>query len=120
MDILLGIGGGEDSEIALQQTLQRTKEASDNLTIAIFESNDRSISAIRQEVEEELTKAEIEAEIREIADQPASQLVEMAEKERFDQLVIGGGQRSPMGKISLGSITEFVLLNAQVTVRLER
>lgn len=120
MKVLLGIGGGEDSQVALERTIERTKEAGDDLTIAIFPSNDRTVTDIQADVETTLTEASLEAELRTIDDRPASQLVELAEAESFDQLVIGGGQRSPMGKISLGSITEFVILNAQTTVRLER
>lgn len=120
MDVLLGVGGGDDSKLALERTIERTKEAGDNLTIGVFESKDQSIDEIEAAVRDALADAGIDADIRRIEDRPASRLVEIAETEGFDQLVIGGGQRSPMGKISLGSITEFVLLNAQVTVRLER
>jgi len=49
-----------------------------------------------------------------------SALVNYAEQGEFDQLVIGGGTLSPMGKIQLGPITEFVLLNAPTTVKLVR
>jgi nucleotide-binding universal stress UspA family protein len=35
-------------------------------------------------------------------------------------VVIGGGEQSPMGKIRLGHIAEFVLLNSHVTVTLVR
>ncbi len=49
-----------------------------------------------------------------------SSLVDYAEQGEYDQLVIGGGTLSPMGKIQLGPITEFVLLNAPTTVKLVR
>lgn len=120
MKVLLGMGGGKDSQVALEQTIERTTAADDELTIAIFPSNDRSVDDIWAEVESTLAETGVDAELREIEDRPASRLVELAESEGYDQLVIGGGQRSPMGKISLGPITEFVILNAQTTVRLER
>jgi hypothetical protein len=44
----------------------------------------------------------------------------MAETGGFDEIALGGGQTSPMGKINVGSIAEFVLLNARVSVRLVR
>ena len=44
----------------------------------------------------------------------------VAEEEGFDQIVLGGGQTSPMGKINIGSIAEFVLLNSHITVKLVR
>ncbi len=120
MEVLLGVGGGEDSAVALERTITRAQEAGDKLTIGAFSSNGKSVDEVVTSVTTALSEADIEAEIRRIEAQPASTLVEMAEAEGFDQLVIGGGKRSPMGKISLGPITEFVLLNAQVTVRLER
>ncbi len=120
MKVLLGVGGGEDSDIALDRTLERAAEAGDDLTIGVFGSNNATIEEVEQTVKDRLATADVDADIRRIEEQPASRLVELAETESFDQLVIGGGQRSPMGKISLGAITEFVLLNAQVTVRLER
>jgi len=120
MKVLLGVGGGDDSDIALDRTLERAAEADDDLTIGVFASNNTTIDEVEQTVKDRLATANVDADIRRIEEQPASRLVELAETEAFDQLVIGGGQRSPMGKISLGAITEFVLLNAQVTVRLER
>lgn len=120
MDVLLGVGGGEDSELALERTIKRTKEAGDNLTIGVFGSKNQSIEEVEAFVRDALADAEVDVDIRRVEERPASTLVEIAETEGFDQLVIGGGKRSPMGKISLGSITEFILLNAQVSVRLER
>ena len=43
-----------------------------------------------------------------------------AERDGFDRIVLGGGERSTLGKIQLGSIVEFVLLNAQTPVTLVR
>ena len=60
------------------------------------------------------------SEVRHLSGDPGSQLVDVAEREGFDQIVLGGGQRSPMGKIKLGHIAEFVLLNSPVTVTLVR
>jgi len=47
-------------------------------------------------------------------------LVEVAEREGFDRIVLGGGETSPLGKVKLGSIAEFVILNAGVSVTLIR
>ena len=55
-----------------------------------------------------------------MAGDPGSELVDIAEQEGFDEIALGGGQTSPMGKINVGSIAEFVLLNARTTVRLMR
>ena len=122
MKVLLGVGGSEDSIRAVEQTVSRASAAGDELTIAVVENDDsdRTREEIEARVEEILADAGIEAEIRHLEGDPGSRLVDTAEEEGFEQIVIGGGQTSPMGKINLGSIAEFVLLNSHVTVSLVR
>jgi len=64
--------------------------------------------------------AHLGVDVRTLSGDPGSELLDVAEREGFDQIVLGGGQRSPMGKIKLGHIAEFVLLNSHVTVKLVR
>ena len=122
MDVLLGIGGSDDSLRALERTVERAQAAGDDLTIAILENpeSDRGPDAIESEVREVLDRTGVAAEVRRVSGDPGSRLVDLAEREGFDQVVLGGGQRSPMGKIQVGSIAEFVLLNSPVTVTLVR
>lgn len=123
MNILLGVGGSELSYHALDETIERADEVGDDLTIAIFnnEEVDTTADEIQTRVEETLAESGFEADIRRLeSNQPASELVELAESENFDRIVLGGGERSTLGKIQLGSIVEFVLLNAQTPVTLIR
>lgn len=122
MKVLLGIGGSDESRRALDETVARAAETDDELTIAIFEKPgvDRDPDEIEAAARERLDEAGVDGTIRHIEGDPGSRLVQIAEAEGYDQLVIGGGEVSPMGKIQLGSVTEFVLLNAQVTVKLVR
>ena len=122
MKVLLGIGGSEDSMAALQRTVDRAQEAGDDLTVAIVDNpeSERSFEQIEAEVQDTLDAVDCDAEIRHIEGDPGSELVRLVEAEDFDQVVIGGGQQSPMGKIRLGPIAEFVLLNSHVTVTLVR
>jgi len=121
MNVLVGFAGTDESHLALRNTLDRAEGAGDTVTVAIFSDGDRSLDELEVHVTETLAEVEIEANIERIeADHLASRLVALAETGDYDQLVIGGGVQSPMGKIELGSITEYVLLNARVTVRLER
>jgi nucleotide-binding universal stress UspA family protein len=122
MNVLLGIAGSDESDDALRETVDRAVEAGDDLTAAILEGadHDRSADDLESQAREMIDDAGLDATIRRVSGDPGSELVEIAEREEFDRLVIGGGQRSPMGKIQLGSITEFVLLNAQVSVTLVR
>ncbi|MFC6863569.1 universal stress protein [Halomicroarcula sp. GCM10025817] len=123
MKILLGVGGSELSYHALDETIERADEAGDDLTIAIFDSEEveTTLEEIQERVEERLAATGFDADVRHIeSDQPGGELVELAESEGFDRIVLGGGKRSPLGKIQLGSIVEFVLLNAQTPVTLIR
>lgn len=122
MKVLLGIGGSDDSIRALEKTVERTADADDELTIAIVDnpSVERSRDDIESKVSEVLADLGVEADVRRVDGDPGSELVDLAENEGFDQLVLGGGETSPMGKIQIGSIAEFVLLNSHVTVTLVR
>ena len=122
MKTLLGIGGSDDSLRALEETVSRAKATGDDLTVAIVENpeSDRTPEEIETAIEEVLAESNLDAQVRHLSGDPGSQLVDTAEAEGFDWIVLGGGQRSPMGKIRLGHIAEFVLLNSHVTVTLIR
>lgn len=122
MRVLLGIGGSEDSFRALERTVERTAEAGDELTVAVVENpgSDPGIEEIRDRIETVLGEAGVEAEVLTLEGHAGSRLVELAEREEFDRLVLGGGETSPLGKVSLGEITEFVILNANTSVTLVR
>jgi len=123
MHVLLGVGGSELSYRALDETIERAQEAGDEVTIAIFDNEavDTDADEVQQRVEAALAEADFEASIKRIEESsPGSRLIEIAEQEAFDRIVLGGGERSTLGKIQLGSIVEFVLLNAQTPVTLVR
>jgi len=122
MNVLLGIGGSDDSIRALEKTVERARAAGDELTVAIVDNpeSDRTPDGIETRVRDALDDADFSATVRHVSGDPGSELVDLAEREGFDQIALGGGQRSPMGKIQLGHIAEFVLLNSPVTVTLVR
>jgi nucleotide-binding universal stress UspA family protein len=122
MNLLLGIGDSEDSFRALEETIERAREAGDTLTIAIVEDSDSETGTgdVESRVDEALAEASVEAEVRTLTGHPGSQLLELAEREGYDRIVLGGGETSPLGKVQLGSVAEFVLLNARTTVTLVR
>lgn len=122
MKLLLGIGGTDDSWHALSRTAERAESAGDSLTVAILENPDTELTAeeIEEKVTERLAEYDLDAEIRHVEGDPGSTLVGIADGEDYDQIVLGGGERSPMGKIRVGSIAEFVVLNSETTVTLVR
>ncbi len=122
MKVLLGVGGSRLSYEALETSIDRAREAGDDLTVAVFanEEVDADDDEVEQRVREILDEADFEATIRHLDGEPGPQLVEIAGREDYDRIVLGSGQRSTLGKIQLGSIAEFVLLNAQTPVTLVR
>jgi nucleotide-binding universal stress UspA family protein len=120
--VLLGIDGTEDSLRALPRMIDRAAAAGDDLTIAILDHSgtDHDPDDLYRRASEELEESTIDAPIRRVSGDPGSRLVEIAEEEGFDAIALGGGHRSPMGKITLGGVTEFVILNATVSVILVR
>lgn len=122
MKVLLGMGGSEDSFRALRRTVERALEAGDRLTVAVVENPDSEPATedVETRARETLAEAGLDADVRVIAGHPGSGLVQLAESEGFDVIVLGGGETSPLGKVTLGSIAEFVLLNAQTSVTLVR
>ena len=122
MKVLLGIGGSDGSYEALADTVTRAEEAGDEVTVAIVDREDIALtpSEIETEVRERLAETGLEPDIRHLSGHPGSRLVELAEQEQFDRLVVAGGERSPLGKINFDETLEFVLLNAETTVTLVR
>ncbi|WP_248898005.1 universal stress protein [Haloplanus halobius] len=122
MRLLLGIGGSDDSLRALERTVDRAAETGDDLTVAILQNpaTETTPEEIERRAQAVLDEAGVSATIRYLDGDPRSRLVELAEQEGFDRIVLGGGETSPMGKIKLGSIAEFVLLNSHVSVTLVR
>lgn len=122
MKILFGINTGSDSLEALHRTIERAKSVGDDLTVAVLEQpdGDGAVDETEASVRDAVRETDEEIEVRRVEGHPGSRLVEIAESEAFDRIVLGGGEQSPMGKIRIGSIAEFVLLNSHVSVTLLR
>lgn len=122
MKVLLGIGGGEAPLRTLETVAGRVEETGDELTVAIVAepAGSRSADELEARVREHLADRDLPAGIRRVDGDPGSRLLEIAEGEGFDAIALEGGTRSPMGKISLGDVAEFVLMNASVSVVLVR
>lgn len=121
MKVLLGLEQGSDAVSVLERTAERTVAAGDELTVAIGGPGSlASIEELEERVREVLAEFDLDASVRTVEDDLGSRLVELAEREEFDRIVLDGGDRSPMGKITIGSTVEFVLLNARTSVTLLR
>lgn len=120
MHLLLGLDGSELSVRALEQTVERARETGDELTVAVYDGpGELGVDETAERARDHLERAGIDAEVHRLTGDPGSQLVAMAD-DGVDRIVLGGGVISPMGKIRIGDVIEFVLVNAQTTVTLVR
>ena len=123
MKILLGLGTGDDSMHALARTARQVDAAGDELAVAVGGPGPlSSTEELEERVRSKLSELGVDADVRTIGSDEdlGGYLVETAEREGFDRIVLEGGDRSPMGKIQLSSTAEFVLLNARTSVTLVR
>ncbi len=122
MNVLVGISSPENSVAPLTRIADRAAATGEQVTVAIVgdEYSDADREKLEQEATDVLSDAGVSATIRQVTGEPGTQLVDIAESEGFDEVVIGGGTTSPMGKIKIDKTTEFVLLNSHTTVTLVR
>jgi nucleotide-binding universal stress UspA family protein len=120
MNVLVSIDGSEPAFATFERTVARVRDTGDDLTVALVENAIDDTETAEQRVRETLDGETVEATVRRVEGHAGGQLVEMADTEGFDRLVVNGGERTPMGKIRFDSITEFVLLNADTSVTLAR
>ncbi|MEF8779130.1 MAG: universal stress protein [Haloferacaceae archaeon] len=121
MKVLLGLGQGSDAASVLERTAERTVAAGDDLTVAIGGPGSlASVEELEARARETLAEFDLDASVRIVEGDLGSRLVELAEQGGFDRIVLDGGDRSPMGKITISSTVEFVLLNARTSVTLLR
>jgi nucleotide-binding universal stress UspA family protein len=120
MKLLVGIERSDRTLQVLETAVERTQD-DNSLTVAVVETeNGPSLERLEQEVREHISDLSCDAEVRSLSGHAGSQLVDLAEDEDFDRLILDGGQRSPLGKIQIDDVTEFAILNATMTVTLVR
>ena len=119
MNVLLGVGSPNDSPAAIERAIRRATRVGNELTVAILDP-ETATDELEATVTATLDEHDITASTRYVEGQPGSELVDIAESEGFDEIVLAGGQTSPMGKITIDKTVEFVVLNAHTTVTLVR
>lgn len=122
MRVLVAVGGSDRSERALEAALERAEAAGDDVTVAVADGAPtvEDAAGVERWVEEYLADASSSADVRHLEGEPGPAIVELAETEGFDRIVLGSGRESPLGKVQLGAAAEFVLLNADMPVTLVR
>ncbi len=83
MNVLLGLGGSDESVKTLRQTIERTREVGDDLTVVIVDKPEskRSQDEMYQQALDQLEEAGItDIEIEKLEGDPGSALVNYAEQ----------------------------------------
>ena len=126
MKILVGLDGSKSSKEALSLAKKHAKTF--NATIDLVTSMEKGTEAQQKEIEDfehdlENAKKLLEKDgiscdthllIRGMA--PGEDIVEFAEKNEVDEIVIGVKRRSKVGKLVFGSTAQHVILNAHCPV----
>jgi nucleotide-binding universal stress UspA family protein len=120
MRVLVGVDGSERSLQALEQTVERARRAQTELTVVVYGDGDHSPEGVEDRVRDRLAELSVDASVERAETEPGGRIVELAETGGYDQIVLPGGTRSPLGKIQFDSTVEFVLLNARTSVTLIR
>jgi len=121
MRLLVGVDGSARSLKALEETAIRAQKTGDTVTVVVYTTEEgRSVEAVEAQIRSVLSDVDCEATVDRIGGEPGSQLVERAETGDHDRIVLAGWKESPLGKIQLDSVVEFVLLNARTSVTLVR
>lgn len=124
MKIMVGYIDTPEGRAALDRAVEEARLRSARLVVVHSMRGDEDarefITSRKQlaQLEERLATAGIDHEIRQLArGVPAGEdLVEFAEAEKIDLIVIGVRRRSPVGKLVLGSNAQEVILNADCAV----
>jgi nucleotide-binding universal stress UspA family protein len=122
MKVLVGLGGSDRSLQALEETIDHAAAAGDEILVCVIDDPDADgdQDALLDHARDALAERDLEGEVRQVTGPAGGELVEIANTEAVDRIVLGGGKRSPMGKIKIGQVAEFVLMNADTTVTLVR
>ena len=120
--IIAGFIRSPEGRAALDRAVEEAKLRDDQLLVVHTLKDDlEEVHAYRDEleaVEQQLAEAGIDHEIRQFVrgNTAAEDLVQVAQDEDADLIVLGLRRRSPVGKLLLGSNAQHVLLHSPVPV----
>ncbi|AXG06715.1 universal stress protein [Haloplanus rubicundus] len=118
--VVIGVDDNEERAMACARAVADLPgDASEKRVTVIhsFTDNPSGASASQlasvRDVTDFLEERGIEIEVTESSGDPADQLLEVAQEEDADLIVVAGRKRSPTGKALFGSVTQSVILNAE-------
>lgn len=117
MDIVLGLDAAAPDDAAIERVIDRAQD--DEVLVAVYGGDVDARESAGGRVRERLLEAGLDPSTRLLGTDPGARLVELAETDGYDCIVLGGSQ-SPLGKVRLDAVAEFVVLNARTSVTLVR
>ncbi len=126
MKIMVGLDGSNSSKEALKLAKEHAKTF--NAKIELVTSMEKGTEAQQKEIEQDEHDLENEKKLLEEDGiscdthllirgmTPGEDIVEFAEKNEVDEIVIGVKRRSKVGKLVFGSTAQYVILNAHCPV----
>jgi nucleotide-binding universal stress UspA family protein len=119
MRIMVGVDGTERAMETLSTAVERARGTGDELTVAVYSGADPA-DVVEMRVRDRLETLGSDAPVDRLEGHPGGMLVERAERGDYDRIVLPGGTRTPLGKLTFDSTVKFVLLNAHTSVTLVR
>jgi len=117
--VVIGVDDNEERAIACAQAVADLPNAESDVGVTIihsFTDNPSGASAPQigsvREATEYLEGTGVEVTVTESSGDPAEQILDVAESEDANLIVVAGRKRSPTGKALFGSVTQSVILNA--------
>lgn len=120
MRVIVGVDGTDRGLLTLEEGVALARDMDWELAIVVYSTDDTPLSEVETTVRDRLEALSFEATVERLPDGPGSRIVELAETENYDRIILPGGRQSPLGKIQIDNTVQFVLLNARTSVTLIR
>ncbi|SEH39779.1 Nucleotide-binding universal stress protein, UspA family [Halopenitus malekzadehii] len=121
--VLLAVDEDEGRSTRIAETITSLPSASTDVFVSVFHcfvDNPAGASATQvgsvRAVQGILEEAGIDNQVLEASGDPADTILEAAAEEQADAIYLGGRKRSPAGKALFGSVTQSVILGAELPV----
>ncbi|MFB6233091.1 MAG: universal stress protein [Haloarculaceae archaeon] len=122
-EVVLGIDGDEQRAVAQAATVADLPGAPEDVHATLFHdfrenptgASVHQIASVRR-AKEYLEEAGVPVTLAESSGDPATEIIELADREDADLVCLAGRKRTPAGKAVFGSVTQEVILNTDRAV----
>lgn len=124
-EVLMPVDSSRARGTAQAETVKSLPDAAESVAVTVLyvfadedDAEGRSVADVPggEEVIGRLDEADLEYVVESRIGDPASEILDVAEEIAADHLVLGGRKRSPFGSLLYGSVTQAVVLDADLPV----